>query len=213
MDFTNQYSVHTIKGHTKDAYFKHVHNICNVLSSSRQKSEVVGLHNLHHVHSSTISLHKLQSHVSHQTSSKSTRKFLLLKSPRPPPHISTAKVGSCGGNYTAPSDVIYSPDFPDKYASGRVCYWTIHVPGASALLFNFTFFDISDQTDMVELLDGHSNRVLARFDGRHPPREVLNVTADYVILYFYSDRTNRAQGFALLYQGEPIPRTGTTRAL
>ncbi|XP_056448005.1 kremen protein 1 [Gadus chalcogrammus] len=114
--------------------------------------------------------------------------------------IFDTKVGSCGGNYTAPSDVIYSPDFPDKYASGRVCYWTIHVPGASALIFNFTFFDISDQTDMVELLDGHSNRVLARFDGRHPPREVLNVTADYVILYFYSDRTNRAQGFALLYQ-------------
>ncbi|CAL8250164.1 unnamed protein product [Boreogadus saida] len=114
--------------------------------------------------------------------------------------IFDTKVGSCGGNYTAPSDVIYSPDFPDKYASGRVCYWTIRVPGASALLFNFTFFDISDQTDMVELLDGHSNRVLARFDGRHPPRELLNVTADYVILYFYSDRTNRAQGFALLYQ-------------
>ena len=120
-----------------------------------------------------------------------------------------ARVGSCGGNYTAPSDVIYSPDFPDKYASGRVCYWTVHVPGAVALLFNFTFFDISDQTDMVELLDGRSNRVLARFDGRHPPRELINVTADYVILYFYSDRTNRAQGFALLYQGEPITRPRT----
>jgi hypothetical protein len=73
--------------------------------------------------------------------------------------------------------------------------------------------EVLNKEDMVELLDGHSNRVLARFDGRHPPREVLNVTADYVILYFYSDRTNRAQGFALLYQGEPIPRTGTTRAL
>lgn len=113
-----------------------------------------------------------------------------------------ARVGACGGNYSSPSGVIYSPDFPDKYSPGRVCYWTIHVPGSSAILFNFTFFDISDQTDMVELLDGYTNQVVARFDWRSPPREVLNVTGDFVILYFYSDRTNQAQGFALLYQGE-----------
>ncbi|XP_052411359.1 kremen protein 1-like isoform X2 [Carassius gibelio] len=110
------------------------------------------------------------------------------------------KVGACGGNFTSPSAVIYSPDFPDKYKPGRVCYWTIQVPGASVILFNFTFFNIVDQTDMVELLDGYSNQVLARFDGRSPPREIVNVTADFVILYFYSDRTNEAQGFALLYQ-------------
>lgn len=111
-------------------------------------------------------------------------------------------MGACGGNYSAPSGVIYSPDFPDKYSSGRVCYWTIQIPGSSAILFNFTFFDISDQTDMVELLDGYTNQVVVRFDWRSPPREVVNITGDFVILYFYSDRTNQAQGFALLYQGE-----------
>ncbi|XP_031685531.1 kremen protein 1-like isoform X1 [Oncorhynchus nerka] len=110
------------------------------------------------------------------------------------------RVGACGGNYSAPSGVVYSPDFPDKYGAGRVCYWTVQVPGASVILFNFTFFDISDQTDMVELLDGYTNQVVARFDGRTPPRELVNVTGDYVILYFYSDRTNQAQGFAVTYQ-------------
>lgn len=111
--------------------------------------------------------------------------------------------------------MIYSPDFPDKYGAGRVCYWTIQVPGSSALLFNFTFFDISDQTDMVELLDGYTNQVVARFDWRSPPRELVNVTGDFVILYFYSDRTNQAQGFALLYQGkmEIALRKGSGRAL
>lgn len=98
--------------------------------------------------------------------------------------------------------MIYSPDFPDKYNPGRVCYWTIQVPGSAAILFNFTFFDISDQTDMVELLDGYTNQVVARFDWRSPPRELVNITGDFVILYFYSDRTNQAQGFALLYQGQ-----------
>lgn len=69
------------------------------------------------------------------------------------------------------------------------------------ILFNFTFFDISDQTDMVEMLDGYTTQVLARFDGRNSPRELVNVTGDFVILYFYSDRTNQAQGFAVTYQG------------
>ncbi|KAM9446232.1 kremen protein 1 [Clarias gariepinus] len=115
------------------------------------------------------------------------------------------KVGACGGNYTAESGVIYSPDFPDKYARGRVCYWTIQVPGASVILFNFTFFNIMDQADMVEVLDGYTNQVVARFDGRNPPREIVNVSADFVILYFYSDRTNEAQGFSMLYQAYRQP--------
>ncbi|XP_057686952.1 kremen protein 1 isoform X2 [Corythoichthys intestinalis] len=116
--------------------------------------------------------------------------------------IFDTQVGSCGGNYSAPSGVIYSPDFPDKYGASRVCYWTVQVPGSSAILFNFTFFDITDQTDMVELLDGYTNQVVARFDWRSPPRRPVNVTGDFVILYFYSDHTDQAQGFALLYQAQ-----------
>lgn len=54
---------------------------------------------------------------------------------------------------------------------------------------------------MVELLDGYTNQVMARFDGRNPPREIVNVSTDFVILYFYSDRTNEAQGFSMIYQG------------
>lgn len=115
-----------------------------------------------------------------------------------------ARVGACGGNYTSPTSVIYSPDFPDKYTAGRVCYWTIQVQGAAAILFNFTFFDIVDQKDMVELLDGYTNQVVARFDGRNPPRTPVNITVDFVILYFYSDRINEAQGFAVLYEGKML---------
>ncbi|MBN3298886.1 KREM1 protein, partial [Amia calva] len=114
--------------------------------------------------------------------------------------IFDTRVGACGGNYTTPSGVIYSPDFPDNYGTSRVCYWTVQVPGASVILFNFTFFDIVDSTDMVELLDGYNNQVIARFDGRSHPRDIINVTTDFVILYFYSDRTNQAQGFAAVYK-------------
>ncbi|XP_049722907.1 kremen protein 1 isoform X1 [Elephas maximus indicus] len=109
-------------------------------------------------------------------------------------------VGACGGNYSAMTAVVYSPDFPDTYATGRVCYWTIRVPGASHIHFNFTLFDIRDSADMVELLDGYTHRVLVRFNGRNRPPLSFNVSLDFVILYFFSDRVNQAQGFAVLYQ-------------
>lgn len=51
-----------------------------------------------------------------------------------------AKVGACGGNYTAESTVIYSPDFPDKYAPGRVCYWTIQVKNMNFMFSNKILF-------------------------------------------------------------------------
>ncbi|XP_044538974.1 kremen protein 1-like, partial [Gracilinanus agilis] len=128
-------------------------------------------------------------------------------SPSPCP---AALIGACGGNYTAASAVIYSPDFPDAYAAGRACYWTIRVAGASRILFNFTLFDIRDAADMVELLDGYSHRVLARFDSRHRPAPAFNVSLDFVILYFFSDRLNQAQGFALVYRAlhEEAPAAG-----
>ncbi|XP_043353704.1 kremen protein 1 isoform X4 [Dermochelys coriacea] len=109
-------------------------------------------------------------------------------------------LGSCGGNYTSPTSVIYSPDFPDTYATGRVCYWTIQIPGASQIEFNFTLFDIKDSTDMVEVLDGYTYHVLARFDGRNRPPISFNVSLDFVILYFFSDQINQAQGFAVVYR-------------
>uniref|UniRef100_A0A4W3HPF5 Kringle-containing protein marking the eye and the nose n=1 Tax=Callorhinchus milii TaxID=7868 RepID=A0A4W3HPF5_CALMI len=114
-------------------------------------------------------------------------------------------IGSCGGNYSADIGIIYSPDFPDNYANGRVCYWTIQVSGASMIQFHFALFDIRDASDMVEFLDGYSNEVLARFDGRNRPYDSVNVSASFVILYFYSDGANRADGFAVLYKGEPAP--------
>ncbi|XP_075424179.1 kremen protein 1 isoform X2 [Ascaphus truei] len=109
-------------------------------------------------------------------------------------------IGACGGNYTMDSAVIYSPDFPDTYGTGKACYWTIHIPGASLLHFNFTFFDIKDARDMVELLDGYTKQVLVRFDGRNHPSHSFNISLDFVILYFFSDRVNQAQGFAVVYQ-------------
>ncbi|XP_065502105.1 kremen protein 1 isoform X1 [Caloenas nicobarica] len=109
-------------------------------------------------------------------------------------------IGACGGNYTSATAVIYSPDFPDTYGTGKVCYWTIQVPGASQIHFSFALFEIKDATDMVELLDGYTYHVLARFNGKNRPPHTFNISLDFVILYFFSDEINQAQGFAIRYQ-------------
>ncbi|NXC80499.1 KREM1 protein, partial [Cercotrichas coryphoeus] len=109
-------------------------------------------------------------------------------------------IGACGGNYTSATAVIYSPDFPDTYGTGKVCYWTIQVPGASQIHFNFVLFEIKDATDMVELLDGYTYHVLARFNGKNRPPHTFNISLDFVILYFFSDDINQAQGFAIRYR-------------
>lgn len=96
--------------------------------------------------------------------------------------------------------MIYSPDFPDTYGTGKVCYWTIQVPGASQILFSFVLFEIKDATDMVELLDGYTYHVLARFNGKNRPPHTFNISLDFVILYFFSDEINQAQGFAIRYR-------------
>uniref|UniRef100_H0ZC96 Kringle-containing protein marking the eye and the nose n=1 Tax=Taeniopygia guttata TaxID=59729 RepID=H0ZC96_TAEGU len=114
-------------------------------------------------------------------------------------------IGACGGNYTSATAVIYSPDFPDTYGTGKVCYWTIQVPGASQIHFTFVLFEIKDATDMVELLDGYTYHVLARFNGKNKPPHTFNISLDFVILYFFSDDINQAQGFAIRYRGKRLP--------
>lgn len=123
----------------------------------------------------------------------------------PFPLVFTAHIGACGGNYTSATAVIYSPDFPDTYGTGKVCYWTIQVPGASQIHFSFVLFEIKDATDMVELLDGYTYHVLARFNGKNRPPHTFNISLDFVILYFFSDDINQAQGFAIRYRGKRLP--------
>lgn len=87
----------------------------------------------------------------------------------------------------------------------------MQVAGAAALLFRFSFFDLADLTDMVELLDGggssSGSQVVARFDRRSPPLmqegegSEVKINGDFAIVYFFSDRTNQARGFSLRYRG------------
>uniref|UniRef100_A0A674J2G0 Kringle-containing protein marking the eye and the nose n=1 Tax=Terrapene triunguis TaxID=2587831 RepID=A0A674J2G0_9SAUR len=111
-------------------------------------------------------------------------------------------VGACQGNFSAPSGVIYSPDFPDDYGPDSNCSWVLRPPGSSAVELRFQIFEIRDPNDRLELRDGRSRRLLAQFDGHHRPGSALLLPTDVLFLSFRSDQLLHAQGFAVAYRGE-----------
>uniref|UniRef100_A0A8C3FL70 Kringle-containing protein marking the eye and the nose n=1 Tax=Chrysemys picta bellii TaxID=8478 RepID=A0A8C3FL70_CHRPI len=109
-------------------------------------------------------------------------------------------VGACQGNFSAPSGVIYSPDFPDDYGPDSNCSWVLRPPGSSAVELRFQIFEIRDPNDRLELRDGRSRRLLAQFDGHHRPGPALLLPTDVLFLSFRSDQLLHAQGFAVAYR-------------
>ncbi|XP_039390210.1 kremen protein 2 [Mauremys reevesii] len=114
-------------------------------------------------------------------------------------------VGACQGNFSAPSGVIYSPDFPDDYGPDSNCSWVLRPPGSSAVELRFQIFEIRDPNDRLELRDGRSRRLLAQFDGHHRPGPALLLPTDVLVLSFCSDQLLHAQGFAVAYRGVKGP--------
>ncbi|XP_078393181.1 kremen protein 2-like, partial [Cetorhinus maximus] len=110
-------------------------------------------------------------------------------------------VGACEGNVTGLSGVVYSPNFPDDYRADSNCTWSVRPEGAGSIQLDFQLFEVRDGNDRLELRDGHSQRLLASFDGqRHPPQRLIFHT-DYLTVHFLSDQIVHAQGFALLFTG------------
>lgn len=110
-------------------------------------------------------------------------------------------MGACQGNFSELSGVIYSPQFPDDYEADSNCSWALHPPGCESVELTFRIFDVHDPNDRLELRDGHSNLLLAQFDGRRRPGAPLLLPTDYLLLSFQSDQLLQAQGFAILYRG------------
>ncbi|XP_029462628.1 kremen protein 2 isoform X2 [Rhinatrema bivittatum] len=110
-------------------------------------------------------------------------------------------VGACEGDDNNTSGVIYSPEFPDDYGADSNCTWNVRPLGCVGMEVHFEIFEIQDGNDQVELRDGHTNRILAHFDGHHKPEGVMILLTDYLLLTFQSDQMFHAQGFALSYHG------------
>lgn len=115
--------------------------------------------------------------------------------------IYNVSMGACRGNFSDLSGVIYSPQFPDDYEANSNCSWALYPTGCDSVELSFRIFDVHDPNDRLEVRDGHSNLLLAQFDGRRRPGAPLLFPTDYLSLSFQSDQFLQAQGFAILYRG------------
>ncbi|XP_056408428.1 kremen protein 2-like, partial [Hyla sarda] len=119
-------------------------------------------------------------------------------------------VGSCDGNFSSTSGVLYSPDYPDEYSADRSCSWDILLPGGTAIHIQFRSFHISDPNDVLELKDGDSGNILLQVRGGQDPPNTITFQTYHLQITFQSDHQLSGPGYVLLFRGLGIPETSVT---
>ena len=87
------------------------------------------------------------------------------------------RIGSCGGNFSAPKGIFTSPSFPEAYPEDQSCTYTISLPAGYVINVTFLVFQIrcNDKvgSDYLEIRDGSSHTSQRMFmdcsDGTHIP--------------------------------------------
>lgn len=122
------------------------------------------------------------------------------------------KTGSehCFRNFTAPSGVIESPDFPDKYPHNLECSYIIIAPPQTEVTLTFRTFDLENDPllqsegdckyDWLEVWDGlpQVSPLIGRYCGIKTPPEIVSSTG-LLSLSFHTDMAVAKDGFSARY--------------
>eukprot|EP00058_Branchiostoma_floridae_P007074 XP_002592562.1 hypothetical protein BRAFLDRAFT_68884 [Branchiostoma floridae] len=71
--------------------------------------------------------------------------------------ITGTDADGCGGNLTAPSGLVTSPNYPDNYGNDANCEWTITTPVGSLIHLIFVSFHVEELFDFLSVYDGPSD--------------------------------------------------------
>ncbi|KAM4628456.1 kremen protein 2 [Discoglossus pictus] len=119
--------------------------------------------------------------------------------------VYSAWVGACHWNFSSVSGVLYSPDFPEDYGSGRECSWDIRPPDSVSVELKFHSFQVPDPNDVLELRDGISGHILAQIPGGQEAPSTITVSTGHLQIKFQSDQMLSGPGYAITYQGLRAP--------
>uniref|UniRef100_A0AAR2IY39 Neuropilin n=1 Tax=Pygocentrus nattereri TaxID=42514 RepID=A0AAR2IY39_PYGNA len=122
------------------------------------------------------------------------------------------KTGSehCFRNFTAPTGVIESPDFPDKYPHNLECSYIIITPPQTEVTLTFKTFDLENDPllmaegdckyDWLEVWDGLPQvaPLIGRYCGTKIPPEIVSSTG-LLSLSFHTDMAVAKDGFSARY--------------
>ncbi|XP_023598845.1 CUB and sushi domain-containing protein 1-like [Trichechus manatus latirostris] len=109
-------------------------------------------------------------------------------------------VFSCFFNFTAPSGIILSPNYPEEYGNNMNCVWLIISEPGSRIHLIFNDFDVEPQFDFLAVKDdGISDiTVLGTFSGNEVPSQLAS-SGHIVRLEFQSDHSTTGRGFNITY--------------
>ncbi|KAG9278223.1 neuropilin-1a-like isoform X1 [Astyanax mexicanus] len=118
----------------------------------------------------------------------------------------------CSRNLTAPSGVIQSPGFPDKYPNNLECTIIIFAPFMAEIVLEFESFEMEPasaaycQFDYVEISDGYHTGSfdIRRYCGQHSPGRVISYTG-ILSLSIHTDNAISKEGFSANYSIRSSP--------
>ncbi|KAG8124189.1 hypothetical protein E2320_019531, partial [Naja naja] len=107
---------------------------------------------------------------------------------------------SCFFNFTTPSGIILSPNYPEEYGNNMNCVWLIISEPGSRIHLIFNDFDVEPQFDYLTVKDdGFSDLpALGTFSGNDVPSQIAS-NGHIVRLEFQSDHSTTGRGFNITY--------------
>ncbi|XP_036402136.1 CUB and sushi domain-containing protein 1-like [Megalops cyprinoides] len=109
-------------------------------------------------------------------------------------------VFSCFFNFTAPSGIILSPNYPDEYGNNMNCVWLIIAEPGNRIHLIFSDFDVEPQFDYLIVKDDGMSEptTFGTFSGKDVPSQIAS-NGHIMRLEFQSDHSNTGRGFNITY--------------
>ncbi|KAK1340236.1 hypothetical protein QTO34_018802 [Cnephaeus nilssonii] len=114
-------------------------------------------------------------------------------------HCSSLAV-SCFFNFTSPSGVVLSPNYPEDYGNHLHCVWLILARPESRIHLAFNDIDVEPQFDFLVIKDGATAEapVLGTFSGNQLPSSITS-SGHVARLEFQTDHSTGKRGFNITF--------------
>ncbi|XP_051688009.2 CUB and sushi domain-containing protein 2 isoform X6 [Oryctolagus cuniculus] len=109
-------------------------------------------------------------------------------------------VFSCFFNFTSPSGIVLSPNYPDDYGNHLHCVWLILARPESRIHLAFNDIDVEPQFDFLVIKDGATAEapVLGTFSGNQLPSSITS-SGHVARLEFQTDHSTGKRGFNITF--------------
>lgn len=114
-------------------------------------------------------------------------------------HCSSLSV-SCFFNFTSPSGIVLSPNYPEDYGNHLHCVWLILARPESRIHLAFNDIDVEPQFDFLVIKDGATAEapVLGTFSGNQLPSSITS-SGHVARLEFQTDHSTGKRGFNITF--------------